>query len=98
VGEHFNPTNMHHGGQTSFVRHVGDLGNIIAQGAPGNGVAHIAKSDFLISLDPNAPNSIIGKPLVIHINPDDLGRGINRESRESGNSGTKIACGNVRFG
>lgn len=98
VGDHFNPTNMLHGGQTSYIRHVGDMGNIVAQGLPGNGVAHIAKSDFLISLDPYAPNSIIGKSLVIHINHDDLGRGINHESKQSGNSGTKIACGNVKFG
>ena len=98
VGEHFNPANNVHGGQNSFQRHAGDMGNVVAQGRPGYGVISVAKSDFLISLDPNAINSIIGRSLVIHMNPDDLGKGPNRESKKNGNSGTKIACGNVVFG
>lgn len=95
VGEHFNPLHMRHGGENDIIRHIGDEGNIIVNGSPNHGTAHIAKADFLISLKTGVINSVVGRALVIHYRTDDLGKGLNRESGKSGNSGEKIACGTV---
>lgn len=95
VGEHYNPFLSSHGSKEHSHHHLGDEGNIIAQGGPLFGIAHIAKSDQFISLEPGAINSVLGLPLVIHLRPDDLGERGDHESRETGNSGQKIACGNV---
>ena len=95
VGEHFNPLHMKHGGENDLIRHIGDEGNIIVNGSPNHGIAHVAKSDFLISLSPNVVNSVLGRSLTIHLRTDDLGKRNNRESGKSGNSGQKIACGTV---
>lgn len=95
VGEHHNPFLSSHGSKDHLHHHLGDEGNIVAQGAPGFGLAHVVKTDQFISLEPGAINSIVGLPLVIHINADDLGKRGDPESRETGHSGEKIACGNV---
>ena len=95
VGEHFNPLHMRHGGPNDVIRHIGDEGNIVVSAGPGDGVAHIVKSDFMISLRESVINSVIGRSLTIHARTDDLGKGVNRESGKSGNSGEKIACGTV---
>jgi Cu-Zn family superoxide dismutase len=95
VGEHFNPLHMRHGGENNLIRHIGDEGNIIVNGAPNHGTAHVAKADFMISLKTGVINSVVGRALVIHYRTDDLGKGLNRESGKSGNSGEKIACGTV---
>ena len=92
VGDHFNPLHMRHGGENDVERHIGDEGNIIVN---DDGAAHVAKSDFLISLRSTAINSVIGRALTIHYGTDDLGKGVNHESSRSGNSGPKIACGTV---
>lgn len=92
VGEHFNPLHSRHGGENDIIRHIGDEGNIHID---PSGVARIAKSDFLISLQHGTVNSVLGRALTIHMRTDDLGKGLNRESGKSGNSGQKIACGTV---
>nr|XP_014292907.2 superoxide dismutase [Cu-Zn] [Halyomorpha halys] len=88
IGEHFNPAYTQHGGPADPYRHVGDLGNIQAN---ADGLAKIADSDHLISL--TGPNSVIGRALVITANKDDYGRGGDKESLRTGNSGAKVACG-----
>lgn len=50
------------------VRHVGDLGNVIAE---ADGVAHIDMTDKLATL--HGQNSIVGRSLVVHAGEDDLG-------------------------
>ena len=72
----------------SFVRHVGDLGNIQTD---ANGVATLTMKDKIISL--HGENSIVGRCLVVHEKPDDLGRGGNDESKKTGNAGKRLACG-----
>lgn len=90
AGAHFNPLNKEHGGPDSDVRHVGDLGNIEA-GA--DGVANVNITDKMIQLQ--GANSIIGRTLVVHADPDDLGKGGHELSKTTGNAGARLACGVV---
>ncbi|CAH8629659.1 unnamed protein product [Schistosoma bovis] len=59
AGAHFNPTKQEHGAPEDSIRHVGDLGNVVA-GVDGNAVYNA--TDKLISL--NGPHSIIGRTMV----------------------------------
>ncbi|CAH1405947.1 unnamed protein product [Nezara viridula] len=90
VGAHFNPGYTHHGGPADPYRHIGDLGNIKAN---AEGLAQVHDSDHLISL--HGHNSIIGRSLVISANKDDYGRGGDKESLRTGNSGDTVACGAI---
>ena len=79
-----------HGGRDDTVqrRHVGDLGNIVADAA---GSVDIEFDDALVSL--RGPLSIVGRSVVIHSDEDDLGRGPHADSATTGHSGARIACG-----
>lgn len=88
AGPHFNPLGKEHAGPTDTDRHVGDLGNIVA-GA--NKKAQINITDAVISL--NGANNIIGRTLVVHADPDDLGKGGHELSKTTGNAGARVACG-----
>jgi Cu-Zn family superoxide dismutase len=77
-----------HGGPTAPERHVGDLGNIVAN---ASGVATLSFTDSLISL--HGTNSIIGRTLVVHNGTDDLGQGGTAESWRTGSAGDRVACG-----
>ena len=88
AGPHFNPLSVEHGGPDYKCRHVGDLGNVEAS---GSGVAEVCITDCQISLC--GPNSIIGRTLVVHADPDDLGKGGHELSKTTGNAGARVACG-----
>ncbi len=90
AGPHYNPKNATHGDILSNNRHVGDLGNVDANG-DGTIVATI--SDSVIQL--NGPYSVIGRSVVLHALTDDLGMQNNSASLSTGNSGARIACGVV---
>jgi hypothetical protein len=77
-----------HGGPTDAVRHVGDLGNVIA-GA--DGVAKVNLTDNMISLQ--GVTNIVGRTIVIHADEDDLGKGGHELSVTTGNAGGRVACG-----
>ena len=86
LGSHLNPTNKNHGDLKDG--HMGDLGNIVA------------KSDGTVSsrlitkkLKLTGKHSILGRSIVIHSDPDDLGKGNNDESLLTGNSGERVLCG-----
>ena len=83
-GGHFNPDKKKHGAPDSAERHVGDLGNITAN---GRGIADIRMTDKLIAL--SGPRSIIGRSVILHAKADDL------RSQPSGDAGDRIAGGVV---
>ncbi len=82
AGGHFNPESMPHAGPMADQRHVGDLGNITAD------ASGIARKEFIDSrLTFEGVNSIIGKGVILHADPDDL------SSQPTGAAGARIACG-----
>ena len=83
AGGHFNPTHGEHGSTTSAKKHVGDLGNLIANSKKKANTTITVEG---MTMKPGA-NSIIGKAIVIHKDKDDL------KSQPAGNSGARIACG-----
>lgn len=87
AGAHFNPHQKEHGAPNDENRHVGDLGNVEAN---DSGEANIDIKDSIISLTGN--DSIIGRSLVVHADPDDLGRGGHELSKSTGNAGARVAC------
>jgi Cu-Zn family superoxide dismutase len=88
AGSHFNPFGKTHGGPADEERHVGDLGNVVAD---EQGEAAVEIKDRLITL--TGPNSVIGRSLVVHEQEDDLGRGGHEFSKTTGNAGGRLACG-----
>lgn len=99
---HFNPDNTNHGDiiNSKKNRHAGDLGNIKVN---KNGICKQILYDDIIKL--SGKYNIIGRSVIIHENPDDLGKGgldkdgniinkkIYKESLKNGNSGDRIAAG-----
>ena len=83
-GNHFNPYNQPHGGRKDQNRHLGDLGNVIAQ---SDGRAFFKFTDDQLKVW-----DMIGRSFVIHQNADDLGRGRDQQSKIDGNTGPGIAC------
>lgn len=90
---HFNPLKTQHGGPKSKIRHVGDLGNIVAN---KNGICKHTFTDHMIKLRGNKYN-IIGRSVVIHENEDDLGLGDDSESLKTGNAGARIGCAVIGY-
>jgi Cu-Zn family superoxide dismutase len=86
AGGHFNPGGKPHGHYGKPERHAGDLLNLQAT---GEGNATYAFETPLLSVKPG-PNSVVGRAVVIHRNPDDY------KSQPAGNSGPRIACGLIR--
>ncbi len=82
AGPHFNPNNQKHGAPEDSIRHVGDLGNILAD---DNGVGYYERVDTVISF--TGRHSIIGRAIIIHEKADDM------ESQPSGDAGARIGCG-----
>lgn len=90
-GEHFNPTNAQHGSANPRGPHAGDLPNISID-AKGRG--HLEATLARVSLETGARSlfDADGSALVIHADPDDL------RTDPAGNSGPRIACGEIRRG
>lgn len=88
LGAHYNPFGKNHGGLRSKIRHVGDLGNIVAN---KKGIAKFVIKDKLVKL--SGKYSVIGRSIVVHADEDDLGKGNHSDSLTTGHSGNRIACG-----
>ena len=84
AGPHFDPlrTNFHAG--PNGIGHAGDLGNVTV-GPDGTGKLEL--TDRRIDLGSDS-TSVIGKAVVLHANPDNLGN-----SPANGGSGARLACG-----
>ena len=89
---HYNPFDKQHGGPLDKERHVGDLGNIIAN---KKGIVNNIMTDKIIKL--RGKYSIIGRSVVIHKDPDDLGLGNNPNSLITGNAGDRLACAVIGY-
>ncbi|GAB4829705.1 cysteine desulfurase Selenocysteine lyase, variant 2 [Ancistrocladus abbreviatus] len=88
TGPHFNPAGKEHGAPEDENRHAGDLGNVTAG---DDGKVSFTITDKQIPLA--GPNSIVGRAIVVHADPDDLGRGGHELSKSTGNAGGRVACG-----
>ncbi|KAF1869959.1 hypothetical protein Lal_00017537 [Lupinus albus] len=88
TGSHYNPNGKEHGAPEDENRHAGDLGNI---NVTDDGAVSFSITDNQIPL--TGPNSIIGRAVVVHADPDDLGKGGHELSKTTGNAGGRVACG-----
>lgn len=92
TGDHFNPFGFNHGDNHFKFKHLGDLGNILANSWG------IAKGSNLVSDIPlSGRNTILGRAIVVHENEDDLGLGGDDASRAAagGNAGGRKFCGKI---
>ena len=87
VGSHYNPLGRDHGGHQGKDRHVGDLGNIAIR-KDGSCWSVIKGAEINLG----GRYGVVGRGLVIHAHPDDLGRGGDNESLKTGHSGERIGC------
>jgi Cu-Zn family superoxide dismutase len=79
---HFNPQGKPHGNPAGAERHAGDLPMLRAD-ASGN--ASISAELDIITVGPG-PNSIVGRGLIVHVQPDDY------KTQPTGNAGARSAC------
>ena len=90
AGGHFNPGNMEHGDPSAMKHHGGDLGNLTAD-ASGNAVLNTSIVMHGIGFARSGVNSINGRGLIIHADPDDF------TTQPTGNSGKRVACGIINL-
>ena len=83
AGGHFNPGAKPHGQMSMPDHHAGDMNNLTADSA-GNARAQFLMSDVTVGA---GPNSVVGRAVVVHKDPDDY------RTQPTGNSGGRIACG-----
>ena len=83
AGGHFNPGKMQHGA-TPKTGHAGDMGNLTFD-ASGRARVDMVLEGLSVSRD--APNGIIGRAVVVHMQTDDL------KTDPTGNAGGRAACG-----
>lgn len=86
AGGHFNPGDMPHASPIADKHHVGDMGNIEAD---GTGLARLDQLDPHMTFQ--GPNSIIGRAVIVHASQDDL------TTQPTGNAGPRVACGVIGF-
>ena len=79
---HFNPSAKPHGPQDS-AHHGGDMPALKAD-AYGKAVASFRLEGVTVA---DGANSVVGRSLIVHKDPDDY------KTQPTGNSGARIACG-----
>lgn len=88
AGGHFNPAGKPHGAPGSAERHAGDLPNLKAD-AKGRETLTIEVDGITVT---PGPNSIVGRGLIVHANPDDY------KTQPTGNAGARLACAVIEAG
>lgn len=88
TGGHYNPEKATHGGPNDQVRHIGDLGNVVAD---ENGIVKTSFSDSVVSM--YGSYSVVGRAFVVHAGVDDFGKTNHPDSLKTGNAGGRLACG-----
>jgi Cu-Zn family superoxide dismutase len=86
AGGHFNPMKAKHGA-TPLAGHAGDMGNLSFNDFGSATVSMVLEG---LSVSTDAPNGIIGRAVVVHMQPDDL------KTDPTGNAGGRAACGVIR--
>lgn len=81
LGGHYNPSSVPHGLPGAITMHAGDMGNITAD---AHGTAQVSGTFSGVNI--NGENSVLGRGVVVHANPDDGGQ-------PTGNAGGRIAFG-----
>ena len=89
AGPHFNPLGHSHSGRKNKKRHIGDLGNVNTKNRKTKG----SFIDYKISL--SGKNNIVGRSIVVHELKDDLGKGNDKESLNTGNAGARLNCAKI---
>ncbi|MGE0764342.1 MAG: superoxide dismutase family protein [Bdellovibrionales bacterium] len=79
AGGHYNPGKQPHAGITEAQRHVGDLGNLMAD-AKG-----LVQTE--ITVPKTSLSQVLGRAVIVHAKEDDL------KSQPSGAAGDRVACG-----
>lgn len=97
LGGHWNPTNKQHGSIWLDISnsHAGDLINNLKSNSNGKFVYEY--EDPRLSLKGNIEESIIGRSVVIHKGVDDLGLGLDKMSKITGNAGDRLDCAVIGF-
>jgi len=99
---HYNPFKFYHGGPANASRHVGDLGNIVAN---ENGTANVAYVDNRVGPLATGPmlfgskftNNVIGRSMVVHALADNFqagpgGFGDLSNLNYTGGAGGRVGC------
>ena len=85
AGPHFNPDDKPHGlPGAEGKRHLGDLGNLVANAPDGSGRLEVVVNGA--NLVAGAPKSLLNRSLVVHADIDD------GKAQPAGNSGKRIGC------
>lgn len=84
AGGHWNPNDAGHGLPDGAVHHFGDMGNVIIDDA---GAGTLTLRSNLWRVQGDGENSIVGKAVIYHAQPDD---GV---SQPVGNAGARPGCG-----
>jgi Cu-Zn family superoxide dismutase len=87
AGSHFNPTGEQHGAHDAAHHHAGDLPQLMAD---ASGAAQVSFTSTSLTL--TGPNSIIGRAVIVHRDPDDV------NAQPVGNAGPRLACGVITRG
>ena len=83
---HFNPQGKPHGSPDNPERHAGDMPMLKAD---GSGNASVDADLDIMTVD-SGPTSIVGRGLIVHVQPDDY------RTQPTGNAGARAACGVIR--
>ena len=80
---HFNPHGKPHAHHGTPERHAGDLPSLISD---SGGHANLRGVDLDIITVTPGPASIVGRGLIVHVQPDDF------KTQPTGNAGARSAC------